>query len=94
MVPKNVLRNLYFSLVYSYLNYVICIWGGTYQSHLQKIIILQKRILRIMNNASFYSHTHDLFRENGILKFTDIYTLNLCIYAHKNFRTSMRNEIE
>ena len=48
-------------------------WGSTYQSNLNRIIILQKKIIRIISKVSFDAHTGVLFKEQEILKFSDIY---------------------
>ena len=47
-------------------------WGSTYQSNLNRIIILQKKIIRIISKVSFDAHTSVLFKEQ-ILNFSDIY---------------------
>ena len=38
-LPKPSLRSLYYSLLYPYLTYCISVWGSTYQSNLNRIII-------------------------------------------------------
>ena len=48
-------------------------WGSTYQSNLNRIIVLQKKIIRIISKVSFDAHTGVLFKEQEILKFSDIY---------------------
>ena len=60
-------------LVYPYLTYCVSVWGSTYQSNLNRIIILQKKIIRIISKVSFDAHTSVLFREQEILKLSDIY---------------------
>ena len=72
-LPKTSLRSLYYSLVYPYLTYCVSVWGSTYQSNLNRIIILQKKIIRIISKVSFDAHTGVLFKEQEILKFSDIY---------------------
>ena len=72
-LPKTSLRSLYYSLVYPYLIYCVSVWGSTYHSNLKRIIILQKKIIRIISKVSFDSHTDILFKEQMILKFPDIY---------------------
>ena len=47
--------------------------GSTYQSNLNRIIVLQKRIIRIISKVSFDAHTGVLFKEQEILKFWDNY---------------------
>ena len=72
-LPKTSVRSLYYSLVYPYLIYCVSVWGSTYQSNLNRIIVLQKKIIRIISKVSFDAHTGVLFKEQEILKFSDIY---------------------
>ena len=72
-LPKTSWRCLYYSLVYPYFIYCVSVWGSTYQSNLSRIFILQKKIMRIISKVSFDSHTDVLFKEQDILKFSDIY---------------------
>ena len=71
-VPKPSLRSLYYSLVYPHLIYCVSVWGSTYQSNLNWIIILQKKIISVISKKSFDSHTGVLFKEQEIVKFSDI----------------------
>ena len=66
------LRTLYYSLVYSYLM-CVSVWGLTYKSNLLRIVLLQKKAIRILSNVSFDSHTDPLFKEHGIITFQNIY---------------------
>ena len=75
-MPHKVLKQLYYNLIYSYLNYNVCCYASTYATHLNKLFLLQKRSIRIINNAPFLAHTDELFFSNGILKVHDIY---ICI---------------
>ena len=72
-LPKTSLRSLYYSLVYPYLIYCVSVWGSTYQSNLNWIIVLQKKIIRIISKVSFDAHTGVFFKEQEILKFSGIY---------------------
>ena len=67
------MRSLDYTLVYPYLTYCVSVWGSTYRSNLNRIIILQKKIIRIISKVSFDAHTGVLFKEQEILKFSDIY---------------------
>ena len=79
-MPSKVLKQLYYNLIYSHLNYNICCYASTYDSHLNKLYLLQKRVIRIIHNASFLAHTDPLFFNSGILKVYDIYKLNIGLY--------------
>ena len=47
-VPQTTLITLYWSLIHPYLNYGVCAWGQASISLLNKILILQKRVLRFI----------------------------------------------
>ena len=81
-MPFKVLKQVYYSLVYSYLNYNACSYLSAYDTHLERLILLQKRVIRIMNGARFLAHTDPIFYSNGILKIHDIYKLNVGLYIY------------
>ena len=68
-----------------YPNFLYCdlIWEETYESHLDPLVKLLKRAIRIINHSSFYSHTNNLFISNNLLKLHDIHKLQLAIYVFK-----------
>jgi len=74
---KKHLKILYYSLVYPYLLYGITLWGNTYRIHLQKLIIAQKKIIRLIMGANYNANTEPLFKSLGILKLPDIYKLQI-----------------
>ena len=84
-LPKTSLRSLYCSLVYPYITYCVSVWGSTYQSNLNRIIILQKEIIRIISKVSCDAYTGVLFKEQQDLKFSDIYLYQTgnCMYLFK-----------
>ena len=81
-MPFKVLKQLYYNLIYSHLNYNVCCYASTYDTHLNKLYLLQKRVIRIINNAAFQAHTDPLFFSNGILKIHDIHKLNIGLYMY------------
>jgi hypothetical protein len=69
---KNVLtfkakRYLYFSSIHSHLIFAIQIWSCTTETSLNPLIIKQKMAIRILNDATYNSHTEPLFKSCGIL---------------------------
>ena len=83
---KSALRILYFALVYPYFQYCITVWRSTYSTNLNRIVVLQKRALQIIDKQDFGVHTSPIFYELIILKFEDIYLFNLgkFIYQYKH----------
>ena len=47
-VPRTTLINIYQSLILPYLTYGLAAWGQAAKTHLQKILVLQKRVFRLM----------------------------------------------
>jgi hypothetical protein len=76
-LTKVAIRTLYYALVYPYLQYCVTLWGSTYPYKLNRLLLLQKRVIRIVNKVEFDAHTDPLFKDNQIFKFKDIYFYNL-----------------
>ena len=80
-LPNSILLTLYNSLVLPYLNYSILTWGSS--SKCNKLLILQKRVVRVISNACYREHSGPLFAELNILKCNDLYHLNLGKFMYK-----------
>ena len=83
-VNSEILRSTYFAIFHSHLIYVCIAWGLT-RFPRQKVSILQKKALRIMNFAPFNAHTTPLFKNCNILKFADIINVESCIFINNCF---------
>ena len=46
----NSLKLIYYALVYPYPTYGNLIWGNAYKSHIRKLVNIQKKIVRLINN--------------------------------------------
>ena len=75
--PGPVLDSLYNTLVVSYINYGILAWGGSSSKTLNRLLLLQKLALRIINFSDFNAHTDPLFLKHKTLKLKDIYYYQL-----------------
>ena len=64
---KNVLISLYHSLFQSHLSYALAVWGSCSTSLLNKLHILQKKVVRAISFS-------DIFKNLGILKIQDMFT--------------------
>ena len=84
-LPKSSLRMLYYSLIYPY--FVLLQYSlGFNETNLRRLVILQKRIIRIINKSHLNAHTDPIFKDLGILKFNDIHLLQLgqFMFSRKN----------
>ena len=88
LLPKSSLRMLYYSLIFIYPYFYYCniVWASTYKTNLRRLVILQKRIIRIINKSRFNAHTDPIFKDLGMVKFNDIHSLPLgqFMYSCKN----------
>ena len=83
-VPRNILRSVYFSVIYPYLNYCTIVWGNTYYVHVDPIFKLQKRAVRILGGEGFLAHTEPIFRRLGLLKLEDIFKQQALTFVYRN----------
>ena len=83
MLPFSVLRTLYFSLVYPYLNYCCIIWGGASATALRKIEVLQNRAVRLITRAPFRSSSSPIYNRLHFFKIVDLHILQIAIFMFK-----------
>jgi hypothetical protein len=80
---------LYDAIVYPYISYGVLLWGSIFKSLCNKIITMQKKVVRIIAHASYYAHTHSIFQQFKILKFDDIYNLHLGKYMYQHLNMTL-----
>ena len=72
-VPFQILTSIYRSLILPYLSYGITIWGNGSQIHLKKLLVLQKRVLRLMYCANNREHAVPFFKNTANLPVNMLY---------------------
>ena len=81
-LPLKTRLTYYNSYVLPYLNYNILHWGSTNPTHLNPLIIIQKRIVRTIAGADYLAHTTPLFRKLNLLKIVDLYKFQAVVDTH------------
>ena len=89
-VNMNALKLVYYALVYPFLIYGNLIWGNTNETRIQKILNVQKKIVRLMMFKSYSEHTKLIFQK---LSFLDIFKLNDYLTALFMFRYHDQNNL-
>ena len=69
---KESLISLYYSFIYPYMIYYNPVWGLACKTHLDCLIKLQKRVIRIIAGVHPRSDTEPLFPKLNLLKCEDI----------------------
>ena len=82
-VNTETLTNIYFAIFDSHLIYSCIVWAQNINT-VRRLIVLQKKALRIMNFKDQLFHSNPLFSLNNILKFGDKITLENIIFISKS----------
>ena len=77
--PMYILQTFYNSLIVSYINYGLLLWGV--ESH--RVESLQKKAIRLITYSNYSAHTTPLFIELGLLKVQDMFKLKLLKFYYK-----------
>ena len=57
-VSLDILKSLYYALIFPFLTYCLVAWGNTYFSSLLPLYNLQKRVIRIITFSDYNEHTN------------------------------------
>ena len=82
-VNLQMLKQLYYSLIYPYLNYGIMSWGNTYTTHLSKIRIAQNKCVRNIFFAHKREDASTYLNLLGMLNVDNVFKLKIAIFTYK-----------
>ena len=83
VLNRKTLTGLYYTFIYPYLNYCCTVWGIASKTHLEKLFILQKRIIRIISGKPRLFPTQGLFKSLNILSIFDLNSFKLSMFCYK-----------
>ena len=69
--------------IYPYLSYCCLIWGHACATYLNKLLVLQKRIMRVIHGTHRLHPSRTLFLKSGILNIYKIHKLQLGIFCQE-----------
>ena len=91
-MDTDLLKTIYYCLVYSHLSYGVHAWGSACKTETEKIVVLLKKAARIMTGNQYFQiygepagplpHAEPLYKELGILNFQDIFDLNIAKFVY------------
>jgi len=84
-IPASVLKNVYYAFVHSYILYGIEVYANTLPTYLAKLIKLNNKLLRILQNQPRCCHVNDLYVTYNTLSLPDLRDMQLLILVHKTF---------
>ena len=83
-VPVAALRNIYFGIVYSYLQYGVTSWGNAASKYTTRIQIQQNYIVKILTKTPFFrKKLLPIYSNLNLLKFNNIFNLEVLKFVFK-----------
>lgn len=79
------LRMIYFAYIHSNIHFGIGIYGATTKKNLDRILLLQKRAIRIMLNLKWRDTVKEHFKNIGILTVYGMYIYEVIVYCKSHF---------
>jgi len=67
------------------------IWGKAAKKHLLRLLLLQKRVLRVVCNTHFLAHSEPLFKECKVLNIFQINSYSVGIFMFKYYKSQLPN---
>ena len=86
LVSTKVLLNVYYSLMFSHLNYYILAWGSAAKTALLLLHIHQKKVARLTTNQNYTAHANPLFKKLKLLTLNVIHKLEVAKYMFKTIQ--------
>ena len=80
---KNALTTLYYSLIYPYMTYCNHIWGCSAASNINKISVLQKKVIRIICRMKPRDSCEPMYSALGIMRFSDVNVYFICKFMFR-----------
>ena len=77
------LKYLYNALILPYLFYCCEVWGNAYSYLIERVLVVQKRAIRVISKSEYRAHTFPLFSKYKLLKFSYIVQFKTLLFMHK-----------
>ena len=84
-LPITCLKNLYYATVYPHIQYSIELYSNTNKTYLHDLVILNNKMLRILQFMPNTCHLSDLCERFNTLQIEDLHKFKLLILIHKYF---------
>ena len=83
-VNKSALISSYYSFAYPYFVYCNQVWENTYPTNLGRMVLLQKRLVRVVTCSHYRAHTEPLMLANQLSSINDknVYVVGNFMYNY------------
>ena len=84
-VPRKLLRNLYYALAYSSIQYAIEVYANTKNSYLAPLQVINNRVLRILQHKPIRTNVSELYLNYNTLSITQLHEFKLGSFLFKYY---------
>src|SRR2546425_9570593 len=81
-LPLNTLKMLYYALIYPKILYGVELYANTYLTHLHDLMILNNRLLRIIQHKNLATSTIILYSSFNTLPIDKLFKFQILLHAH------------
>ncbi len=92
-ITKTTLMDIYHAFVYPYIYFNI-VWGSTYNKHLDRLVISQKKVDRILTGKVYSHSSGKLFKSLKIMKVKQINTYLVALHMYKHDKNSLSTYLD
>ena len=93
-LPNIAKKNIYFACIHSHISYAGLILGTAPASCINQIATIQRKAVRILANANYNAPENESFRKMHIMKVSDIFRTQACIYGWKFINKKLPKAID
>ena len=93
LLPNHILRILYCALILPYFSYCNLVRANSCKYKIQKLTLLQKKIIRIISGMHYRFHTGPVFKQIIFLRFSDINLHQQDIFMYKSMNNIFPSQL-
>ena len=83
MITRKIARQLYFAFIHSRIKYGIEVFGDCANEYLQKLQVIQNKLLKLLLNFDRRTSTNELHHQLSLLKVVDIHNVNVLSFVNE-----------
>ena len=86
----NTMKQHHNSLIFSYIDYCLEVWGRTYPTNVNSVYIMHKKAIRRISNTHYNEHTNNYLIELNALILFDLLIYITGLFMHKAIKNNCK----
>ena len=87
------MKLIYFSFIYSHLQYLGSIWFTACEKNLQPLRVLQNKAIKYIYNLPYLEPTVNLYKPHNLMNIDCIYKYKICCYIYSALNNKKHSNI-